>query len=332
MAENGKDLCAAIAQARQTLDIEAEAIRSLTHRLGEDFRRAVELLLDLRGRAVTSGIGKSGAVARKIAGTLASTGTPAFFMHPTEAQHGDLGMVTGEDVVLIFSNSGETDEVTVLLPWLKRVGAPIIAVCGRLQSTLAREADAVLDASVEREACPLGLVPTASAIAQMALGDALAMAVMAARGFTVEDYARTHPAGTLGRKVLMRVKDLMHAGPDNPTISLSATVLDALLVMTNSPIRGAVSVVDEEGRLAGFFTDGDFRVLMQRQADWGAVMRRPIAEVMTRTPTTTSPETLAQEAARIMQTRQFDNLPVVDADGRVVGMLDIQDLIGAGLA
>lgn len=332
MAHSPENLDAAVTQARETLDIEAKAIRRLSERLGEDFRRAVKLLLDLRGRAVTSGIGKSGAVARKIAGTLASTGTPAFFMHPTEAQHGDLGMVTADDVVLIFSNSGETDEVTVLLPWLKRVGAPIIAVCGRLHSTLAREADAVLDASVEREACPLGLVPTASAIAQMALGDALAMAVMAARGFTVEDYARTHPAGTIGRKVLLRVKDLMHAGQDNPTIPLSATVLEALLVMTNSPIRGAVSVVDEDGRLAGFFTDGDFRVLMQREGDWGAVMRRPIAEVMTRTPTTTSPETLAQEAARIMQAKQFDNLPVVDSDGRAVGMLDIQDVIRAGLA
>ncbi len=318
-------------QARETIEIEAEAVRALARRLGDEFVRAVNMLLEMQGRAVTSGVGKSGAVARKAAGTLASTGTPAFFMHPTEAQHGDLGMVTREDVVIIFSNSGETEEVTVLLPWIKRTGAKIIAICGREESTLGREADVFLNASVEREACPLGLAPTASTIAQMALADALAMATMAARGFTADDFARTHPGGALGRRVLLRVADLMHSGEGNPVVPMTATVLEALLAMTRASVRGAVSVIDEQGRLRGLFTDGDFRVLMQRETDWDSVMRRPVTQVMTLRPTTIRPDALATEAARIMQERQFDNLPVVDEEGRAVGMLDIQDLIRAGL-
>jgi arabinose-5-phosphate isomerase len=322
----------ALAQARETLEIEAAAVGALVGRLGEEFNRAAEMLLNMKGRAVTCGVGKSGSVARKIASTLASTGTPAFYMHPAEAQHGDLGMVTREDVVIVFSNSGETDEVTALMPALKRLGAPIVAICGRPESTLVREAEVFLDASVEREACPLGLAPTASTLAQMALGDALAMATMAARGFTAEDFGFTHPAGTLGRRVLMRVKDLMHTGEDNPTVAETATVLDALLTMTRATIRGVVSVVDDDGRLLGLFTDGDFRVLMQREGDWAAVMERAISEVMTRKPTTASPEAMAAEAARVMQERQFDNLPVVDAEGRAIGVLDIQDLMRAGLA
>ena len=317
--------------ARQAIDIEAKAVAALRERIGEEFAQAVRLLLSTTGRVVCSGVGKSGAVARKVAGTLASTGTPAFFMHPTEAQHGDLGMVTADDIVLIFSNSGETEEVTVLLPWIKRVGAKIIAVCGRRQSTLGREADVFLDAAVEREACPLGLAPTASAIAAMAIGDALAVAAMAARGFTAEDFARVHPSGALGRRVLLRVRDIMHTGDDNPVVPLDATVLDALLAMTRTSVRGVVSVVDAQGKLRGLFTDGDFRVLMQRETDWAAVMRRPITQVMTIRPTTTTPDTLAAEAARVMQERQFDNLPVVDEKGCAVGMLDIQDLIRAGI-
>ncbi len=322
----------ALEQARETLEIEAAAVAALVGRLGEDFNRATKMLLTMRGRAVTTGVGKSGAVARKIASTLASTGTPAFYMHPGDAQHGDLGMVTVEDVVIVFSNSGETDEVTALMPALKRLGAPIVAICGRHESTLVKEAEVFLDASVEREACPLGLAPTASALAQMAMGDALAMATMAARGFTAEDFGFTHPAGTLGRRVLLRVRDLMHTGEDNPTVMEEATVADALLMMTRATIRGVVSVVDSEGRLLGLFTDGDFRVMMQREGDWAAVMKRPIAEAMTRRPTTASPETMAAEAARAMQERQFDNLPVVDADGCAIGVLDIQDLMRAGLA
>ncbi len=318
-------------QARRTLWIEAEAVSCLADRLGEGFVRAVRLLLDMKGRAVVCGIGKSGAVSRKLAGTLASTGTPAFFMHPAEAVHGDLGMVTGDDVVVMLSNSGETEEILNILPAIKRRGAAIISLCGRRGSTLEQEADVTLDASVAQEACPLGLSPTASTAAAMALGDALAMATMAARGFTVEEYGATHPEGTLGRRVLLRVADLMHSGEDNPTVSSSATVLDALLTMSSASLRGVVSVVDEAGHLQGLFTDGDFRRLMPTVADRNEIMAQSVAEVMTRNPTTARPDILAAEAAKIMDEHEFDNIPVVDEQGHAVGILDVQDLMKAGL-
>ncbi len=318
-------------QAQATLRIERQALAAVEERLDDKFVRAVNLLLNTEGQVVVTGVGKSGAVARKLAGTLASTGTSAFFMHPTDAVHGDLGMVSSTDVVIIVSNSGETDEVLQLLPLIKRRGGNIIAMCGNVSSTLSEEADIVLDASVQREACPLGLAPTASTTAAMALGDALAMATMAARGFTTEDYAVSHPGGTLGRRVLMRVSDIMHSGEDNPTVPLTATVLDALLTMTQAPLRGVVSVVDEQGGLCGLFTDGDFRRLMQEIEDRNAVMTQPVSEVMTTNPTTCQPDMLAVETARIMEQHQFDNLPVVDEQGRAVGIIDIQDLIKAGL-
>jgi arabinose-5-phosphate isomerase len=318
-------------QALQTLQTEQEAIARLRQRIGEPFVAACELLLGMKGRAVISGMGKSGAVGRKLSSTLASTGTPSFFMHPAEAIHGDLGMVTEHDVVIFLSNSGETEEILNILPAVRRRGAGIISLCGAAESSLAQHSDVTLDASVECEACPLGLAPTASCIAQMALGDALAMSLMRARGFTTEDYAQSHPGGTLGRKTLWRVADVMHSGDDNPTIPASATVLDALLTMSGARVRGAVSIVDDEGKLRGLFTDGDFRVLMQREPDRNAVMCRAITEAMTERPTTTTPETLAARAAKLMQDREFDNLPVVDADGVAVGMLDIQDLLKAGI-
>ncbi len=318
-------------QAQATLRIERQALAAVEGRLDDKFVRAVNLLLNTEGRVVVTGVGKSGAVARKLSGTLASTGTSAFFMHPTDAIHGDLGMVSSADVVIIVSNSGETDEVLQLLPLIKRRGGNVIAMCGNVSSTLSDEADIVLDASVQREACPLGLAPTASTTAAMALGDALAMATMAARGFTTEDYAASHPGGTLGRRILMRVSDIMHGGEDNPTVPLTATVLEALLTMTQAPLRGVVSVVDEQGGLCGLFTDGDFRRLMQEIEDRNAVMTQPVSEVMTANPTTCQPDMLAVETARIMEHHQFDNLPVVDEQGRAVGIIDIQDLIKAGL-
>lgn len=320
-----------IQQARQTLEIEAEAVRCLARRLDAQFVKAVQLLLDMPGKAVTCGIGKSGAVARKIAGTLASTGTPGFFMHPAEAMHGDLGMVTSDDVLIMLSNSGETDEILNILPAVKRRGSAIISICGRPYSTLAQEANIALDASVEQEACPLGLSPTASSTAAMALGDALAMATMAARGFTTEEYGATHPEGVLGRQVLLRVSDIMHAAEDNPIVPTSATVLEALLTMSNAPLRGVVSVVDDQGYLQGLFTDGDFRRLMPEVEDRNEIMERPVSEVMTPNPTTTVPDMLAAEAAQIMDERKFDNIPVVDAEGHAVGILDVQDLMTAGL-
>jgi arabinose-5-phosphate isomerase len=321
----------ALEQARRTLAIERDSVGALLGRVDESFVAACELLLDMRGRAVLSGIGKSGAIARKLASTLASTGTLAFFMHPAEAMHGDLGMISEDDVVIFLSNSGETEEILNVLPAVRRRGAKVISLCGVPSSHLAADSDVLLDASVECEACPLGLAPTASCAAALALGDALAMALMTARGFTLEDYALSHPGGTLGRKTLWRVRDVMHTGADNPILPLQSTVLDALLTMSQATVRGAVSIVDEEGRLRGLFTDGDFRLLMQREADRNAVMGRPITEVMTTRPTTADPEMLAARATRIMQERAFDNLPVVDGDGMAVGMVDIQDLLQAGI-
>jgi arabinose-5-phosphate isomerase len=317
--------------ARRTFVIESSAVAGLTERTGPAFVEAVRLLVDLSGQVIVSGVGKSGAIGRKLAGTLSSTGTPAVFMHPVEAVHGDLGIVSPDDVALLLSSSGETEEVMRLIPILKRRGSPIIAVVGNPNSALAAEADVVLDAAVKEEACPLGLAPTASTAAQLAMGDALAIAAMSARGFSPEDYAEHHPAGTLGRRVLLRVEDIMHGGADNPVVPMDATVLDAILVMTRAAVRGVVSIVDSAGKLRGLFTDGDFRLLMQKEADRNAVMAMPISQVMTLQPRTVRPNVSAAEAARIMQDREFDNLPVVDDDGCAVGVVDIQDIIREGI-
>lgn len=314
-------------QAVQTLHTEAEAITAAAARLGDDFLKAAQLLLDTRGRVIVCGIGKSGAIGRKIASTFASTGTPALFVHPAEAMHGDLGMICDGDVVIMLSNSGETNEILDILPAVKRRKVKIIALCGAEESTLAQAADAFLDARCEREACPLGLAPTTSAVVALALGDALAMSVMAARGFTAEDYAQSHPGGSLGRRLLLRVSDVMHTGDDNPVIAPNATVMDAILMMSTAPVRGVVTVVDETGMMLGLFTDGDFRQLMRGVADHNTVMASPISGVMTAKPTVTEPDVLAAEALRIMEEREFDNLPVVDSEGHAVGMVDIQDLM-----
>lgn len=320
-----------LAQARETLSIERDAIDRVAARLGNEFVAAVQALLEMRGRAIVCGIGKSGAVGRKLAATLASTGTPAYFMHAAEAVHGDLGMVNPDDIAILITNSGETEEIVRILPIIKRRGAEIIAICGRRDSTVGRAAEIVLDASVEREACPLNLAPTSSAIAEMALGDALAMALMRARGFSVEDFGATHPGGQLGKRVLLRVEDVMHGVEENPMLSMDTTVEEALLAMTNAAVRGAVAIVDDDGVLRGLFTDGDFRRLMQKESDRNAVMTRPICEVMTTNPTTVLVGTLAIEAVNIMDEREFDNMPVVDEEGHAVGMIDIQDLMKAGL-
>jgi len=305
---------AILEQGLRTIQTERDALDRMIANINDDFVRGCELLLDMQGRCIVSGMGKSGAVARKLAGTLASTGTPAHYMNPAEAVHGDLGMVTDTDVVIFLSNSGETDEVLNILPLVSRRGAKVIAICGEMNSSLARNADVALDAGVVCEACPLGLAPTASCVTAMALGDALAMAVMFARGFTTEDYAACHPGGTLGRRTLM-----------------DATVLDAILTMSRASVRGAVCVVDEGGKMRGFFTDGDFRLLMQREPDRNAVMNRPITQVMTIRCTTAHPDMLAAAAARVMQEREFDNLPVVDDEGLAMGVVDIQDLLKLGI-
>jgi arabinose-5-phosphate isomerase len=322
---------AILASARRTFDIESRAIASLADRLGGEFVRAVRLLMDLPGHVIVSGVGKSGAVGRKISGTLASTGCPAVFMHPVEAVHGDLGIVSSQDAALLLSNSGETEEVLRLAPVLKRRRTPIIAIVGNTTSTIGQQAEITLDAAVSAEACPLGLAPTASTAAQLAMGDALAMAVMEARGYSADDYAEHHPAGSLGRRILLRVGDIMHAGAANPTVPLDATVLDAVLTMTRAPVRGVVTVVDATGKLQGLFTDGDFRLLMQREEDRNAVMAMPISRAMTARPTTVTAECLAADAVTLMQDREFDNLPVVDGAGIAVGVVDIQDIIRAGV-
>jgi arabinose-5-phosphate isomerase len=313
---------------RQALRIEAEAIERLIEGLDQSFLEAVELILRGRGRVVVTGMGKAGAVGRKIASTLSSTGTPALFLSPAEGIHGDLGTVMGGEVVLALSYSGETEEVLRILPALKRIGVRLIAMTGQPSSSLARNADVVLNVRVEREACPHNLAPTASSTAMLALGDALAMALMQARNFSADDFALFHPGGSLGRRLLLTVRDVMRSGSDHAVIEQHRPVREALWVMTASPLRGVVNVVDATGRLVGVFTDGDLRRRLEHDPQ---VLDRPMHEVMTRQPTVITGEKLATEALRIMQEREFDNLPVVDDQGHAVGVIDVQDLIRAGI-
>ena len=316
-------------QARKCLLTEAQAIESLVGRLNGDFDNAVDLILACRGRVVVTGIGKSGLIGRKVSATLASTGTPSFFLHPSEGLHGDVGMVTGEDIVLAFSNSGETAEVLGLLPALKRIGATIIAFCGRSDGTLVRNADLFLNVAVEREACPLGLTPTASTTAALAMGDALAVALLSARKFSAADFAGFHPGGTLGQK-LLTVDDYMHKGEDNPLIDEMASVKDALFVMTDKGL-GAVSVTDREGRLLGLMTDGDVRRGLEKGEDF---LLLPVRDVMTKSPMVISQPKLAAEALHIMEKHMphpITVLPVCDELGKAIGMVHITDLLRQGV-
>ncbi len=308
------------------LATEAAAITALATRLGAPFAAAVELILRSNGRVVLSGIGKSGHIAHKLAATFASTGTPAFFVHPAEAGHGDLGMIAPGDVVVMLSNSGETDELVHLLPHLKRQGAAIIALTGNERSSLAQAADVHLDAAVDSEACPLGLAPTASTTAALALGDALALALLDARGFSVEDFARSHPGGALGRRLLTRVRDVMKSGADLPVVTLDATLAQAVVEMSGKGM-GMTAVVDAAGRVSGIFTDGDLRRCLDRVKDFGAAR---IADVMTRAPLTIGPERLAIECVDLMEAPPKKlALLVVDAGGRLVGALHMHDLFRA---
>jgi arabinose-5-phosphate isomerase len=316
----------ALALARQVMATEASAITALAGRLGAPFIAAVELILNCRGRVVVSGIGKSGHVGRKLAATLASTGTPAFFVHPAEASHGDLGMITPDDIVVMLSNSGETDELVSLTPHLKREGARLISITGSEQSSLAQAADVHLDAAVDTEACPLGLAPTASTTAALALGDALALTLLDARGFSAEDFARSHPGGALGRRLLTRVSDVMRTGAALPLSAIDATLGDAIVEMSRKGM-GMTVVVDAAGRVAGIFTDGDLRRCLDRVRDVGAV---PVTEVMTRAPRMIRPEQLAVDCVEIMETApKVSQLLVVDADGVLVGALHLHDLFRA---
>ncbi|WP_111414281.1 KpsF/GutQ family sugar-phosphate isomerase [Billgrantia lactosivorans] len=313
--------------ARRTLRIEEQAIAALPERLDSHFDRACELILACQGRVVVTGMGKSGHVAGKIAATLASTGTPAFFVHPGEASHGDLGMITPGDVVLALSNSGETAEVTALLPLLKRIGTPLISMTGRPDSTLARHADAHLDAGVSREACPLDLAPTASTTAALALGDALAVALLEARGFTAEDFALSHPGGSLGKRLLLRVSDLMHQGERLPSVPLGSPLRDALLEITRQGL-GFTCVVDEHNRLIGVYTDGDLRRTLDQYQDLSQLR---VDDVMTRPGKRIAPDVLAAEAVRVMEDNLITALAVVDEAGHPIGALHMHDLLRSGV-
>ncbi|ABK09536.1 KpsF/GutQ family sugar-phosphate isomerase [Burkholderia orbicola] len=312
----------ALALARDVLDIEADAVRALSDQLDGGFVQAVALLLGCRGRVVVSGIGKSGHIARKIAATLASTGTPAFFVHPAEASHGDLGMVTSDDVFIGISYSGESEELVAILPLVKRIGAKLIAITGRAGSSLGTLADVNLNAAVSKEACPLNLAPTASTTAALALGDALAVAVLDARGFGSEDFARSHPGGALGRRLLTYVRDVMRSGDDVPSVGLNATLSDALFQITAKRL-GMTAVVDADGKVAGIFTDGDLRRVLARDGDFRTL---PITEVMTRDPRTIAPDHLAVEAVELMERHRINQMLVVDADGALIGALNMHDL------
>ncbi|WP_298577161.1 KpsF/GutQ family sugar-phosphate isomerase [uncultured Luteimonas sp.] len=314
------------ASGRRVFAVEARGLEAVAARVDGAFSRACALVLAASGRVVCTGMGKSGHVARKIAATLASTGTPAFYMHPGEAGHGDLGMVTDADIVLAVSYSGESDEILMLLPALKRQGNRLLAMTGRPGSTLATAADVHLDVSVPEEACPLHLAPTTSTTATMAMGDALAVALLEARGFTADDFARSHPAGALGRRLLLHIGDVMHTGDAVPRVPGEASLGDALLEMSRKRL-GVTAVVDADGVLLGLYTDGDLRrTLGDRSVD---VHATPIAEVMTRDPVTIDSEALAVEAARLMETRKINALLVLDAQRRVVGALNVHDLLRA---
>jgi arabinose-5-phosphate isomerase len=315
----------AIDLAHETLDIEAAAVLGLKSRIGENFAKAVNLVLAIKGRVVVMGMGKSGHVGRKMAATLASTGTPAMFVHPAEASHGDLGMITAQDLVLAISNSGESQEMAVLLPVLKRLGAPLIAMTGNAQSTMAQHADLWLDSAVAKEACPLNLAPTASTIAQMALGDALAVALLDARGFRAEDFARSHPGGALGRKLLTHVSDVMRSGEAVPSVAPDATFSELMREMSAKGL-GATSIVDSDGQLMGIFTDGDLRRLIELGTDLRA---NTAFDVMRPNPKTIGLNALAVDAADLMESHRITSVLVLDAQGHLCGAVTTNDLMRA---
>jgi len=314
-------------RAKEVLEIEAQAVLALKGRIGPAFSRALELILKAKGRVVVSGMGKTGIIAQKLSATLASTGTPSLFLHTAEAIHGDLGKVTREDVVIIISNSGQGEEIRQLLPLLKRIGAKIIALTGNKDSILAKHGDISLDVSVKKEACPLNLAPTASTTAALAMADALAVCLLELKGFKEKDFAFFHPGGALGRRLLLKVEDIMRRGAGSPVVLEDKRVSDVLLKITQAR-AGCACVVNKSGKLIGIFTDGDLR--RQLESDVSLPQRR-ISEVMTKDPSMVTKDILAAEAMRIMREKKIDELPVVDKARRPVGLLDVQDLLKAGL-
>lgn len=311
--------------ARRTMVMEKDAVTELEQRLDGDFVKACQLILNCKGRVVVTGMGKSGHIGNKIAATLASTGTPAFFVHPGEASHGDMGMILADDVVIALSNSGESGEVTSLLPLFKRLGSKLISMTGKPESTLAKAADAHLDTGVEQEACPLNLAPTSSTTCALVMGDALAVALLEARGFTAEDFAFSHPGGSLGRRLLLKVEDIMHGGDEIPVVSRNTTLSQALLVVTSKGL--GMTTVQDDGKLIGIFTDGDLRRAIDNGVD---IHSATMADVMTAGGKTTTPSTLAAEALKVMEDSKINALVVQD-NGRTVGVINMHDLLRAGV-
>ena len=321
---------AMLEHAREVLRMEAEAILELVPRIDENFAAAVNLILECQGRTVITGMGKSGLIGRKMAATLASTGTPSFYLHPAEGIHGDLGMVTASDVVIALSNSGETGEVLNILPSLRRIGAKIIAMVGNANSTLGKNADVILDVGVSKEACPLGLAPTSSTTAALAYGDALALALLKKHNFTASQFAIFHPGGSLGRKLLLTVGNIMHKGEENPTVLADTTVQEALFVITDKGL-GAVSVVDQNGIMQGVLTDGDIRRGLSKGVDF---LQRPVRELMTANPKTITEDKLAAQALHLMESNKpkpITVLPVLDENRKVIGLLHMTDLVRQGV-
>ncbi len=320
--QDGKSI---LKRIKQVLDIESQAIRDL--KVDESYIKAIELLSNTRGRVVLTGMGKAGIIAQKISATMASTGTPSLWLHPAEAVHGDLGRVTRDDVVIALSNSGETEEIKNLLPVIKRIGAQLIAITGNPKSTLAKYSDVVINARVEKEACPFNLAPTASTTAMLAVGDALAIALLELKGFKEDDYALFHPAGTLGKRLLLRVEDIMRKGEAHPVVDEDAKVKDVLVKITQAR-AGSATVVNKEGKLTGVFTDGDLRRWLEKEED---ILDKKIKEVMTTNPKVIYEGKLAVEAGKIMQEYKIDELIVVDKNNYPLGLVDIQDLLKVGL-
>jgi len=314
-------------RAKEVLEIEAEAVRLLKQRIKSNFKEALELMLKTKGRIVVSGMGKTGIIAQKFSATLASTGTPSLFLHLSEAAHGDLGRVTSSDVVVIISNSGGGEEIRRLLPLLKKMGVKIIALTGNLKSILAKYSDVVLDVSVKKEACPLGLAPTASTTATLAMCDALAVCLLELKNFRQQDFAFLHPAGALGRRLLLKVEDIMRTGRQNPVVDQDKTVSEVLLKITQAR-AGAASIVDKKGRLVGIFTDGDLRRHLEKDPH---LPKRKVKEVMTPHPLVIKKGHLAAEAMHILEEKKIDEVPVVDKKNRPIGLLDVQDLLKADL-
>lgn len=313
--------------AKKVLKIERDALTSLMGRIGPDFDKIIGVIHKTRGRIIVTGMGKPGFIAQKISATLSSTGTPSLYLHPAEALHGDLGRVTKDDLILALSNSGETEEIVKLLPIIKKIGATLIAMTGNVRSTLAKFADHSIDVSVKREACSMGLAPTTSTTAMLAMGDALAVALLEKKGFKEKDFAFFHPGGILGKRLILKVADIMRKGADNPVVKENAPVKSVLLAITKSR-AGSASVVDSKGRLVGIFTDGDLRRNVEKMPD---LIHRKVKDVMTKNPTSIKKERLAAEAFDILRSKKIDELPVVDEKRHPIGLLDVQDLLKAGL-